>query len=279
MTNQSTSHRSAVTNRQSLSSARAFLLDGDGVLYRGPQRLSGARRFIAALNDSDTPFLLLTNNATRTPEQVSRKLAVMDINIRPEQIFTSAQATAGWLLHRYPAGSRIFCVGEAGLKNALTEAGFPLEADYQQAEIVVAALTRELTYQQLADATLAIRRGCPFIGTNPDRSFPSERGVEPGAGAVLALLETASDVKPIIIGKPQPGIFHQALERIGVSADETVMVGDRYETDILGGANAGLRSAAVLTGISSAEEFAAANPPATWVFPGLEELLAAWLGK
>ena len=256
--------------------ARAFLLDGDGVLYRGSTRLPGARQFIAALRETGTPYLLLTNNATKTPEQVADKLVGMDIAIGPQQVFTSALATTEWLQARYPAGTRVLPVGMFGLRTALTDGGFALTDDHRQAELVVAALDFELSYRSLAEAALAIRRGCPFVGTNPDKSFPSERGIEPGAGAVLALLEAATGVSPTIIGKPQPGMFHQALAHMGTRAAETVMVGDRYETDILGGHNAGLRTAAVLTGITTADEFAAADPPATWVFPSLVELLADW---
>lgn len=271
-------HPQLTSHQSSLATARAFLLDGDGVLYRGKQRLPGARRFIAALNETRTPFLLLTNNATLTPQQVSDKLARMDIAVQPCEIFTSAQATAGYLRSTHGSACRVLVVGMIGLETALTDAGYAIVEDHREAELVVAGLDRSLTYEKLAQAALAIRRGCPFIGTNPDRSFPSERGVEPGAGAVLALLEASTDVEPVIIGKPQPGIFRQALARIGTRPQDTVMVGDRYETDILGGDNVGLRTAAVLTGITTAEEFAVAVPPPTWVFPGLDELLLAWQG-
>jgi 4-nitrophenyl phosphatase len=254
-------------------------MDGDGVLYRGSQRLPGARRFIAGLEEAGIPFLLVPNNATRTPGQVAEKLAHMDIVIRPEQILTSALATAGYLRATYGLGRRILMVGEIGLELALGQAGYQLVDDHREAELVVAALDRGLTYEKLAQATLAIRRGCPFIATNPDRSIPSERGVEPGAGSVLALLEAASDVSPLVIGKPQPGIFQQALAQLGIPATDAVMVGDRYETDILGGLGAGIPTAAVLTGITGAQEFAAANPPPTWVFADLEALLEAWHGS
>jgi 4-nitrophenyl phosphatase len=260
----------------SLARARAFLIDGDGVLYRGKTRLPGAQSFISTLSETATPFLLLTNNATQTPQQVAGKLAGMGIGVEPRQIFTSALATASYLKDRYAAGSRVLPVGMEGLCAALQAAGFVLVEDHRQADLVVAALDRDLTYGKLAEAALAIRRGCPFVGTNPDRSFPSERGVEPGAGAILALLEAATDVVPTVIGKPQPSIFLQALERLGSPAAETVMVGDRYETDILGGHNAGLCTAAVLTGITTAQEFAAADPSPTWVFPDLVVLQHAW---
>ena len=265
-----------MTTHASLSSARAFLLDGDGVLYRGAEPLPGARAFIDALNASGTPYLLLTNNATRTPQQLAAKMVPMQVAIDAQHIFTSAQATARWLQDRYPAGARVLAVGETGLRVALTEAGFTLVDDHRAAELVVAGLDRGATYARLAEATLAIGRGCPFIATNPDLSIPTERGIEPGAGALIAFLQAASGVTPPMIGKPEADFFHQAMASLGVQRHETVMVGDRYETDILGGHNAGIRTAAVLTGITSAAAFAAADPPPTWVFEDLAALLAAW---
>ena len=259
-----------------LSSIRAFLTDGDGVLYKGSEPLPGAREFLAALDEAGTPYLLLTNNATSTPEQIAGKMAKMQIGISPERIFNSAQAAASWLKDHYAAGSRVLAVGEVGLWTPLMAAGFTLVDDHRNAELVVAGLDRQATYAKLAEATLAINAGCPFIGTNPDLSIPTERGVEPGAGSVLAFLQAATGVAPTILGKPQPDFFHQALARLGVSAGETAMIGDRYETDILGGANAGIRTIAVLTGISSAEVFASATPPPTWVFQDLRAVLEAW---
>jgi 4-nitrophenyl phosphatase len=260
----------------SLSTARAFLLDGDGVLYRGAEALPGAREFIDALNASGTPYLLLTNNATRTPQQLADKMAPIQIAVDAGHIFTSAQATTLWLQARYPAGARVLVVGEDGLRIALSAGGFRLVDDYRQAELVVAGLDRTATYARLAEATLAIGRGCPFIATNPDKSIPTERGIEPGAGAVIAFLQTASGVVPPMIGKPEADFFHQAMRSLGVTQEETVMIGDRYDTDILGGHNAGIRTAAVLTGVTGAAEFAAANPAPTWVFDDLHALLAAW---
>jgi 4-nitrophenyl phosphatase len=259
-----------------LPAARAFLMDGDGTLYTGRQPLPGARLLIEALQEAGVPYLLLTNNATRTPEQLAAGMAEIGLPMGVEHIFTSAQATTTWLAERYGLSSRVLMVGEVGLERALAEAGFPLVSDYRQADLVVAGLDRQATYARLAEATLAIRRGCPFIATNPDRSIPTERGIEPGAGAVMAFLEAATDVQPTLIGKPQPDFFWQALARVGTPAGETVMIGDRYETDILGGYRAGMCTAAVLTGVTTAEVFASADPPATWVFEDLPELLAAW---
>lgn len=260
----------------SLSTIRAILTDGDGVLYKGVEPLPGARELLALFDETGVPYLLLTNNATSTPEQIAGKMAKMQIPISPERIFTSAQAAASWLAQRFPSGTRVLAVGEVGLWTPLRAAGFTLVDDHRQAELVVAGLDRNATYAKLAEATLAINAGCPFIGTNPDLSIPTERGVEPGAGSVLAFLQAATGVAPTVLGKPQPDFFHQALARLGTTATETAMIGDRYETDILGGANAGMPSIAVLTGISPAEVFRHADPPPTWVFDDLRGVLAAW---
>ena len=260
-----------------LDTVHAFLLDLDGVLHRGKERLPGAVELVDTLLATRTPFLVMTNNATSTPDQVAARLNGMGIAVDREQVYSSAMATTGWLQQRYPAGSRVLYVGETGLRSALEEGGFALVDSHKDAEVVVAALDRSATYARLAEATLAINVGCPFVATNPDRNIPTERGIEPGAGAIQALLEASTGVAPIVIGKPKTAFFELAIERLGCAPDETVMVGDRYDTDILGGARAGIRTVAVLTGISTAEELAAADPSPTWVFADLVELLAAWL--
>ena len=259
-----------------LDTARAFLIDLDGVLHRGKERLPGAVEFIDALNATSTPFLVMTNNATSTPDQVAARLNGMGVAVDRGQIYSSALATVGWLRQRYPAGSRALFVGELGLKTALEEGGFELVDRHSDAEVVVAALDRSVTYARLAEAALAINAGCRFVATNPDRTIPTERGIEPGAGAIQAFLETSTGVAPVVIGKPQTAFFELAMERLGCPPEQTVMVGDRYDTDILGGARAGIHTMAVLTGISTAEELAAADPAPTWVFADLVELLAAW---
>lgn len=259
-----------------LDTVGAFLLDLDGVLHRGKERLPGAVEFIDALHTTGTPFLVMTNNATSTPEQVAGRLCNMGVAVTPADVYSSALATVGWLQQRYPAGSRVLYVGEAGLQIALAGGGFELVDSHRDAEVVVTGLDRTITYARLAEAALAINAGCPFVATNPDRSIPTERGIEPGAGAIQAFLAASTGVAPVVIGKPETAFFALAIDRLAATPDETVMVGDRYDTDILGGARAGIRTMAVLTGISTAEELAVADHPPTWVFADLVELLAAW---
>lgn len=266
-------------NNNGLDTVGAFLLDLDGVLHRGKERLSGAVEFIDVLHATETPFLVMTNNATSTPEQVAARLTAMGIAVVRADVFSSALATADWLRQHYPTFSRVLCVGETGLRVALEDGGFELVDRHDAAELVVAGLDRTATYARLAEAALAINAGCPFVATNPDRSIPTERGIEPGAGAIQAFLKACTGVAPVVIGKPETAFFSLAIDRLGSAPENTVMVGDRYDTDILGGARAGIRTMAVLTGISTAEELAAADPPPTWVFADLVELLAAWSGS
>jgi 4-nitrophenyl phosphatase len=242
----------------------ALILDMDGVLWRGDQPIGNLRCIFKTLKDRGYKVALATNNATRTAEQYRQKLLGFGVEFDINHIVTSADATAHYLHHRFPQGGPVYVIGEEGLLNALQRFGFfPAEDDKVLA--VVAGLDRKLTY---------IRKGIPFIGTNPDRTYPSPEGLVPGAGTVLMAIEAASDAKPIIIGKPYPTLFRVALERLGASAEETLVVGDRLDTDILGGQQAGMRTALVMSGVTSEEELKhwSSHPP-DLVAPSLAHLL------
>jgi 4-nitrophenyl phosphatase len=221
----------------------------DGVLYRGERPLPGAKEFLERLEARGKPYILVTNNSSRTPQEYVAKLRAMGIEVREERILTSALATAEYLSQVLPPGVPIYVIGERGLQQAVSERGFVLAE--QGVRAVVAGMDRQLKL-----ATLAIRAGALFIGSNPDISFPAEEGIVPGAGAVLAAIEVASGVKPVVMGKPEPGLFTAALGRIGASPQETAIIGDRLETDILGGQRCGLTTILVLTGISQEEDLA-----------------------
>jgi 4-nitrophenyl phosphatase len=251
----------------------AWLIDMDGVLYRGDEPLPGAAALVAALQAAGHPFLFLTNNAMRTPAQYVSKLAGMGIQVEERHVFTSSLATAAYLRRHYPPPRRLLVVGGEGIRRAVDEAGYARVTRAEEAELVVVGLDQAVCYNQLAEAALAIAAGRPFIATNPDRTVPSERGNLPGAGALLAFLEAATGCQPLVIGKPEPGIFEAALQHLGVSPAETVMVGDRLETDILGGHRAGLRTLCVLTGISTRTEAEAFDPRPDWIVPDLRALL------
>ncbi len=265
-----------------LANLQAVLLDMDGVLYVGNSPLPGVQDFLDYLDATGRKWLCVTNNASKTPEEFVAKLAQMGVTAAPEHVFSSAQATAGWLAEQVRTNGVIpgkaFMFGMAGLRVALLDEGFTLTDDPLAADYAVAGANFELTYAELADTTLAIRNGARFVGTNPDSSFPTERGPTPGTGSILALLAAASDVTPEIVGKPNAPMFELAMQRLGTSPATTLMVGDRYETDIAGAIALGMPTAAVLTGINNAEEFAAEDPPPALVvddLPALLELLRA----
>lgn len=258
-----------------LNALRGFIFDLDGTLYRGNVVLPGAAEFVANLRRAGVPHLFLTNNATTPPSGVAERLTRMGIASSPGEVLTSAQATATILAAEMP-GSRVYVVGEAGIREALLAESFQLTGDFREADAVVVGMDREVTYARLRDAALAIRHGVPFIATNTDRTLPTEQGLIPGAGSLVGMLEIATDVKARVIGKPSPGIMLLALRRLGTPAALTAAVGDRPETDIVGGQVAGLRTIGVLTGASSVQAFAALRPPADWVFDDMVELNRAY---
>jgi 4-nitrophenyl phosphatase len=202
----------------------------------------------------------------------------MGVTMPAEQILTSAEAAAGYLADHYPADTPVYVVGEEGLQQAITHRGFPLLnlqspiSNPQSPPIVVAGLNRNACYDELATAALLIRAGATFIGTNADLTYPTERGQAPGAGSILAFLSAASGVEPIVVGKPGPVLYQEALKRLGGSAADTVALGDRLETDIAGGYAAGIRTILVLSGVSTEAEVAAGSLKPDWIFDDISAL-------
>lgn len=260
--------------KDTLRTLQHLIIDMDGVLYRGNEAIPGTRSFLNFLRERGISFVLATNNSTQTPQQYVDKLSDMGVRVHPEEVLTSAQATAGYLVSIAPRGTRVFAVGQDGLQTALRNAGFDLVED--RAEFVVAGMDFTVCYERLAQATLLIRGGARFIGTNPDRTFPSERGIVPGAGSLLAFLETATDIKPTIIGKPGVAMMEQALARMGARAATTAMLGDRLETDILGGQRAGLVTLLVLSGITDQKMLASSEIQPDLVYRDVSHLHTAW---
>jgi 4-nitrophenyl phosphatase len=258
-----------------LCHVEAVLLDMDGVVYVGNQALPGVQDLLDYLDLTGRRWLCVTNNSSRDSVTFAEKLAGMDIRVDPAHILGSAQATAAWLAHQAPPGTKVLMMGEQSLHNALAGQGFDLIEDPFAAEVVVASINFSLNYEKLTNLTLAIRNGARFVATNPDPSLPTERGQVPGTGSIVALLSTASGRQPEFVGKPYPGMYQQAMEQLGSSTDRTLMIGDRYETDIVGAVQLGMPTLGVLTGVSTREEFETADPPAMMVLPGLPELLAA----
>jgi 4-nitrophenyl phosphatase len=258
-----------------LHDVAAFIFDMDGVIYRGEMVIPGAAEFIAELRRRQIPFVFLTNNSTTPPDKVAARLLHMGLPAEASEVLTSADVTAAALADEMP-GRRVLLVGEEGIYRALAERGFRFTEDHREADIVVVGMDRQFTYAKAQEAGLAIRRGAPFIATNTDRSLPTPLGQIPGAGSIVAMLETATDVQARVFGKPSPGIYLYALPRLGVSAGRAAAVGDRPETDIIGGQQAGMRTIGVLTGVGTKEDFAAMQPPPDWVFEDLAALGAAY---
>jgi 4-nitrophenyl phosphatase len=263
---------SADLGRQ-MNSIRHLIIDMDGVLWRGNTPIPGLIEFFDTLRRQGITFILATNNASLTPEQYMDKLAGMGVAVARGEVLTSAQAAALHLAQQPRSGARAFVIGEDGLRQALAERGFVLTGDYEPgADYVVVGMDRGLTFDKLATATLSIRAGAQFVGTNGDTSFPSERGIIHGNGAILAALAAATGAAPAIIGKPEPIMYQLAMERLGGTAQDTWALGDRLETDILGAVRTGIRSILVLSGVTTAQELAASDVQPDVVLPSIAEL-------
>jgi len=252
-----------------------LIIDLDGVLYRGNTPIRGAGEFIDFVRQGGIPFLLVTNNSTRTVEHYVAKLARMDIMVGEQEILTSAEATATYLGQIAPHGARIHAVGEDGVRLALESKGFVLN-DGTDVAYVVVGMDRQFTYAKLAAAAIAIRAGAVFIGTNPDKTYPTEAGLMPGAGSLLAAIEAATDTAPLISGKPEATIFELALERLKAAPETTAVIGDRLETDILGGRRLGLVTILLMSGVTDAERLAASSLVPDLTYDDIGALYRAW---
>jgi 4-nitrophenyl phosphatase len=259
-----------------LAQVRAVVCDMDGVLWRGKMPMPGLTEFFAFLRERNIHFVLATNNATRTAIQYAERLAEFGVRVSEAEILPSCDVVADYLTTIGPPGARVFVVGEAALVNSIQARGFVIGDD--EAEIVVAGLDRQATYSKLAQATHLIRHGAKFIGSNPDRTWPGETEMTPGAGAILAFLEAATGVKPFIVSKPAPVMFQQALARMGRRPEETAMIGDRLETDIEGGKRAGLKTILVLSGISTEADIERQGIHPDLIFRDIGELAQVWRG-
>lgn len=230
-----------MTDRQ----IRSWLTDMDGVLVHEGTALPGAAEFVAALREAQRPFLVLTNNSIYTPRDLRARLVAAGLEVPEGAIWTSALATATFLAEQRPGGSA-FAIGEAGLTTALHEAGYTLtdtDPDY-----VVLGETRTYSFEALTKAIRLIQAGAKFIATNPDVSGPSADGDVPATGAVAAMISAASGREPYYVGKPNPMMFRSALNRIEAHSETTAMIGDRMDTDIVAGMEAGLQTFLVLSG-------------------------------
>ncbi len=228
-----------------------FLIDMDGVLYRGPELIPGADRFVRELRDRHIPFRFLTNNSQRTRRDVVARLVRMGLDMEEEHVFTSAMATGRYLAQQKPGGTA-YVIGEGGLLTALHSHGYAVvdhEPDY-----VVVGEGRTFNLEMVEAAVRMIFGGAKLIATNMDPNCPTQNGIRPGCGAMVAMLETATGVKAFSVGKPSPVMMRAARKELGLATDDTTMIGDTMETDILGAVQLGFHSVLVLSGGTKLED-------------------------
>jgi NagD protein len=234
-----------------ISNPKNYLIDMDGVLIRGKTLISGADIFIQRLHDRGSKFLLLTNNSRQTPRDLAFNLQDVGLNIKAENIFTSALATARFLHAQKPTGTA-YVIGESGLTSALHDIDYIItdrDPDY-----VVVGETGAYNFADVTRAVRLIMNGARFICTNPDVNGPSDGGIVPASGALAALIETATGIKAFFVGKPNPFMIRSALNYLDVHSEETMMIGDRMDTDIISGVQSGIETILVLSGVTNLED-------------------------
>lgn len=264
-----------------LKSAQAFIFDMDGVLYRGKTPLPGVQTLFDALTIRGIRFLLATNNSMATPAAYVVRMAEMGVTVAESDIQTSATATRDYLRDLLPPDATILTVGMPALgEQIFTGTDFRPAGDdpAQPVDAVVVGLDLEFTYDKLYRATRAIGHGAKFIATNADATLPTETGVQPGAGSIVAAIATASGATPTVVGKPETLMMMKGIQQLGVHPSEAVMVGDRLDTDILSGHNAGLQTVLVLTGVSQRSDLDRAAVLPDYVFTDLPALTQAIVG-
>ena len=238
------------------SHIKALIIDMDGVVWKADSPIGDLATTFRRIRERGLKFVFATNNSTKTSEQYVERLASFGVDVEPWQIITSSQAAAGAIAKKFPPGTKVFMIGEDGIRKALEERGFeivPVE-NATQAQAVVMGIDRGINFQKASEATLLVRNGVPFYATNADKTFPTPRGEIPGSGAWLSIITTATGVEPIVAGKPFPFLMELSLEKLDVSKEEALVVGDRLETDIAAGQAVGCPCALVLSGVSTREE-------------------------
>jgi len=246
-----------------------YLVDIDGVLRIGDKPIPQAVEFVSTLQSLGIPFLLVTNNSTRSPSDNKAMLEGLGLYVSERNIVTSAVVSADYV-RSSKEGARAYVVGESGLKSAMEEDGIIM--DDSDPDFVVVGWDRKFTYEKMKTAALAIRGGAGYIATNTDSSFPMPEGLVPGAGAIVASISTATDREPIVMGKPNPPIFKYAISRLGGRFEDLVMIGDRYGTDIAGAMKLNIGSIMVTTGVSRPEDIPIDGPWPDRIVDSLSEV-------
>lgn len=247
----------------------------DGVLWRGDAPIGDLSQIFANLNRIGIRYAFATNNGSKTPEQYVERLLRFGVEAKKPQVLTSSLALAYLLGQRFPVGTCVYAIGEDGLLCALRDNGFNIcsEADTDKAGLVVMGIDRNITFQKVSEAALLINKGIPFYATNPDKTFPTARGEIPGSGAWVSVITTSTGITPIYAGKPAPYLIDLAHKQLGTNSSETLVVGDRIETDIAGGQAAGLPVALVLSGVSTLAEAITWNPKIDFIASDLQALI------
>jgi 4-nitrophenyl phosphatase len=260
-----------------LENIKSLIIDMDGVLWRENAPIGNLPAIFARIRERGLKFVFATNNGSRTPQQYLEKLTEFGVTVEPWQVITSALGVAQMLKGKIPTGSSVFVIGGDGVKVALQEQGFGIASveTAEKAQAVVIGVDREINFAKMSEAALLVRRGVPFFATNPDKTFPTPRGEIPGAGAWISVIVTATGVEPIYAGKPLPFLMEMALERLGTKCEETLVVGDRLETDIAAGQAVGCPTAMVLSGVSTRAQAEAWLPRPDFIVEDLETLVRA----
>ncbi len=230
---------------------KSFILDMDGVLYTGPKLLPGSKEFVKRLRQGNYKFLFLTNNSYHTPTELKDRLLGMGIEVTEDDFYTSAMATASFLKVQRPNGCSAYVIGGRGVIDELERAGIKITT--HKPDYVIIAETEEYDYAKIIEATLLIQEGAKFIATNQDLTGPSRRGPVPACGALVAPIEKVTGVTPYFLGKPNPVMMFLARKTLGVHSANCFMIGDRMDTDILGGLESGMTTCLVLSGVTDEE--------------------------
>ncbi|WP_077214478.1 TIGR01457 family HAD-type hydrolase [Bacillus dakarensis] len=247
---------------------KGYLIDLDGTMYRGTEQIAEAAEFVNKLNEHGIPYLFVTNNSSRTPLQVAEKLRAFHIAAEENQVFTTSQATANYIYESKKDAS-VYVIGEEGIRTAIEERGLSFAGE--DAHFVVIGIDREISYEKLTVGCLAVRNGATFISTNGDVAIPTERGLLPGNGSLTSVISVSTGTKPIFIGKPESIIMDQALKVLGTEKEETLMVGDNYDTDIMAGINAGMDTLLVHTGVTKREHLSNVQTKPTYTVDTLDQ--------
>ncbi|MFT8322570.1 MAG: TIGR01457 family HAD-type hydrolase [Bacillus sp. (in: firmicutes)] len=249
---------------------KGYLIDLDGTMYRGTEVIQEAAEFVKRLTAENIPYLYVTNNSTKTPEQVAQKLREFHIPAKKEDVFTSAMAAANYISTE-KAKANVFMIGEQGLEDALSGQNLLLSDGKAKVDYVVVGMDQQINYEKLTVACLAVRNGASYIITNGDTALPTERGLLPGNGALSSVITVSTQTEPLVIGKPASIIVDQAIKILGVAKEEVAMVGDNYHTDILAGIRANIDTILVHTGVTTKEQLALIEQKPTFTVDSLKD--------